>query len=249
MKKVFVVPTKDGLQTDRGPDSAVIVLDIIFATTSITAALQAGVERIIPALHFDDAVRLHRESGAGDSVIAGELNAEPFPGGLPFDPLALAQADLAGKTLIYATTNGTVALRQAQGFRLTCAASLLNTMAVVRHLLARSDEYSDIVIVCAGSRGRFSLEDFFGAGYVVQCLRQAARGPLTFSDAALAAEMCFANAQPVQALEGSRVGRLMVGRGLADSVAYTGRLDCSDVIPVFHGGSIRDQSRVFEGGA
>ncbi|MFA7437715.1 2-phosphosulfolactate phosphatase [Castellaniella sp.] len=242
MKKVFLVPTQDGLQTDRGQDSAVIVLDIIFATTSITTALQAGVARIIPALHFDDAVRIRDAMAADPCVIAGELNAEPFPGGLPFDPLALAQADVAGKTLVYATTNGTVALRRAQGFRLTYAASLLNSMAVARHLLARPDDYGDIVIVCAGSKGRFSLEDFYGAGHVVQCLRQAAQGPLVFSDAALAAELSFVHTQPSRALEGSRVGRLMVERGLADSVAFTGRLDSSDVVPVFSDGSIRDQS-------
>lgn len=243
MKKIHLVPTKDALQHDRNLDAAVIVLDVIFATTSIAAALQAGVDHIVPALHFDDALRIRADLGADRCVIAGEYNAQAFPGCLSFDPLTLAQADLRGKVLAYATTNGTVALRLAQDFRMTYAASLLNAAAVARHLRTHADQYGDIVIVCAGSKGYFSLEDFYGAGHVVQCLRRVGPGELSFSDLSQAAEMCFAGATPQQALGESRVGRLMADRGLADSIAYAGKIDASSVVPLFQDGRIRDHGQ------
>src|SRR3546814_960995 len=44
------------------------------------------------------------------------------------------------------------------------AGALLNAQAVVDHLMQRFHDET-ILLVCSGTRGMFSLEDFYGAGY------------------------------------------------------------------------------------
>src|SRR5699024_7215900 len=111
------------------------VLDIIFATSSITAALEAGASKVLPALGLDEAREIGERLAPDSWMLAGENNAEAFAGYRSYEPLALATPDMAGTQLIYATTNGTVALRQADFFERVYAASLRNASAVVRHLL------------------------------------------------------------------------------------------------------------------
>lgn len=238
MPNVYVVPTKDALRTDRRTDASVIVLDIIFATTSMVAALESGVSRVVPALGLDEAERLVKEHPAGSWVLAGEKHAESFPGYHSYEPLALIGPEMAGKTLVYATTNGTVALRRAHFFPDVYIANLRNGPAVVRYLLARRQASADIVILCSGSRGHFSLEDFYGAGYMVHCLRQMAGDTLNYSDAAIAAELTFEGTDPRAVLMTSRVGRMMCDRGLAENIDYVSQLNVCELVAVYRDGVV-----------
>lgn len=238
MPNVYVVPTKDALQTDRRTEASVIVLDIIFATTSMVAALESGVSRVVPALDLDEAERLVKAYPPESCVLAGEKHAESFPGYHSYEPLALIGPEMAGKTLVYATTNGTVALRRAHFFPDVYIANLRNGPAVVRHLLARRQSSADIVILCSGSRGHFSLEDFYGAGYIVHCLREMAGDALNYSDAAIAAELAFRGADSRDVLMVSRVGRMVCERGLERSVDYASQLGVCELVAGYRDGVV-----------
>lgn len=238
MPTVYVVPTKDALRTDSRPEASAIVLDIIFATSSMVAALENGVSRVVPALDLAEAEQLGKSYAAGSWALAGEKYAESFPGYHSYDPLALMGPELSGKTLVYTTTNGTVALRRAHFFTDVYIASLRNGLAVVRHLLARRQPTADIIILCSGSRGHFSLEDFYGAGHIVHCLRQTVGDALHYSDAALAAELAFDGTDPQAILKASRVGRMMCERGLAPSVDYASQIDTSGLVALYRDGVV-----------
>lgn len=242
MRNVQVILVKESVQSSPPVEACAIVLDIIFATSSMTAAFEAGVSRIYPALDFDEATRVAQTLPADGWLLAGEHYAQAFEGFVSFEPLALAQPQVKGKDLVYATTNGTVALRRSQHFRKVYAASLRNGPAVARHFLAETAGRGDIVIVCSGTLGRFSLEDFYGAGYLVQCLRAFADEPLAFDDVALAAELAFAQSKPLEVLRHCRLGRMMTERGMADSLAHASQLDASAVVAVYEGGWLRDVS-------
>lgn len=242
MRKVHLVLTKEGLRRDLRSSASAIVLDIIFATSSITAALESGARRVFAALDLEDARQISTGLVPDSWILAGEKNAESFEGYCSYEPLALATRNMAGKDLIYATTNGTVALRRADFFKHVYAASLRNGPAVVRHALANSDDTSDIVIVCSGSKGRFSLEDFYGAGYIVRCLREISKQNLQYGDAAMAAELAFQHTSPYDVLAGARLGQLMLERGLEENIQYISRLDCSDVVGRYHEGCVVDVS-------
>src|SRR5690348_15027208 len=86
MPNVYVVPTKDALRTDRRTEASAIVLDIIFATSSMVAALESGVSRVLPALDLNEAEQLATGYAPGTWILAGEKHAESFPGYHSYEP-------------------------------------------------------------------------------------------------------------------------------------------------------------------
>jgi 2-phosphosulfolactate phosphatase len=167
--KVHVLTKKEELDSVRVPGKVVVVLDILFATTTMVAALAHGAKEIVPVLD-EAAARAQAEAfEKGVYVLAGELYAETLPGFAHPAPLSLLEHGIEGKTVIYSTTNGTVAMAQAaHASRVYCGA-LLNARALVAHILARHARET-ILIVCSGSGNNFNFEDFYGAGYFVECL-------------------------------------------------------------------------------
>lgn len=242
MNTVHLVLTKEALKQGMCSDATAIVLDIIFATSSITAALESGAHRVIPALSLDEAEQISKRLIPGGWILAGEKDAEAFTGYRSYEPLALLTPDMAGKDLVYATTNGTVALRRAEFFKRVYAASLRNGPAVARQALHYACGTSGIVIVCAGSRGHFSLEDFYGAGYIVQCLRRFSNQRLLYSDAAIAAELAFQNTDTYDVLTKSRLGQIMLARDMKDSIQYISQLDSSDAVGLYENGCVSNAS-------
>lgn len=209
----------------------VVVIDVLFATSTIVRVLGAGAGAVYPARDDDDA----REEAARrvGAVIAGEYLARTLPGWAPATPLALSAQVREGSELVYSTTNGTRAIAACAGAVAVYAGALTNAAALARHI-AQAHPGVPVLLVCAGSLGRLCLGDFIGAGHVVRALRTCAG--YAPSDAALAAELAALAAEPVAALSGSRVGRLLADAGLEDEIADAGNRDCCEVVPVLRDG-------------
>ena len=111
MPSLHVLFKKEDLDPARLEGKVVIVLDVLFATSTIVHAFGQGIACIWPAMDAEDARRI--ASTLQVPLLAGEYLAHPLPGFGPATPLALAATGLAGATLVYATTNGTVALNNA----------------------------------------------------------------------------------------------------------------------------------------
>jgi len=216
--RIHVLGKKEDLDAVRMRGKVAIVLDVLFATSTIVTAMAHGASSVTPAL--DEAAA--RAAGdllpPGSCVLAGELYAETLPGFAPPTPLALVDHGIAGKHVVYSTTNGTVALRGAAGAEEVYAAALLNGRAVIDHVLARHPDRT-ILIVCSGSMGNFNLEDYYGAGYLVELLAERLGEGADFSDAA-------------------RVGRMMLARGLAHEIAHAAHLSKHDVVPRLEAGRL-----------
>ena len=231
--KVHVLTKKEELDSVRVPGKIVVVLDILFATTTMVTALAHGAKEIVPVAD-QSAARACAADFPG-CVLAGELYAETLPGFAHPAPLALVAHGVRGKSVVYSTTNGTVAITQAAGAARVYCGALLNARALVEHILARH-ERETILIVCSGSGNNFNFEDFYGAGYFVECLREHVRD---FSDAAKAALALYRHAQGPGALLDCRVGRMMAARGLAHEVEFASRLDALPVVAALDHGRVR----------
>ena len=162
MQKIHVLLKKEELDAQRLDGKVVVVLDILFATSSIVTALAHGATEVIPTLDGRAAQEAAKAFPAGSYVLSGELNADTLPGFVHPTPQALLAEGIAGRRLIYCTTNGTVALAKSQGAAHVYAAALLNGRAVVERIAAQHPD-STILIVCSGSADNFNLEDFYGA--------------------------------------------------------------------------------------
>ena len=236
--KVHVLTRKEELDGVRVPGKVVVVLDILFATTTMVAALAHGATEVIPVADEAAARAAGARHAEGRYVLSGELYAETLPGFAHPAPVALLQHGVKGKALIYSTTNGTVAMTLAAGAKRVYCGSLLNASAVAAHIAAAHPR-DTVLILCSGSGGNFNLEDFYGAGCLVERFAGVLGAGADFSDAARTALGFFRHAQAPQVLLDCRVGRMMAARGLAHEVEFACRFDAFPIVPLMENGRLR----------
>jgi len=236
--KIHVLTKKEELDHVRVPGKVVVVLDILFATTTMVTALAHGATHVLPVLDEAAARACGKDLSAGSCVLAGELYAQTIPGFAHPAPLSLLEHGVGGKALVYCTTNGTVAMAQCAGAARVYCGSLLNARAIVEHVVAAHPRET-VLVVCSGSGNNFNFEDFYGAGYFVERFAEALGDAADFSDAAKAALLVYRTARAPHALLDCRVGRMMVSKGLAHEVEFACRFDALPVIPVLEQGRLR----------
>ena len=233
--KLHVLTKKEELDSVRVPGKVVIVLDILFATTTMVTALAHGAKEVVPVLDESAARAQAKQLLENSFVLAGELYAETLPGFAHPAPLSLLEHGVEGKTVVYSTTNGTVAMTQAGGAARVYCGALLNARRLVEHIVQQHARET-VLIVCSGSGNNFNFEDFYGAGYFVECFAAHERD---LSDAAKAALALYRHAKAPQALLDCRVGRMMVSRGLAREVEFACRRDAFPIVPALEDRRVR----------
>ena len=236
--KVHVLTRKEELDSVRVPGKVVVIIDVLFATTTMVAALAHGAREIIPVLDEAAARAEDLRRGAGSCVLAGELYAETLPGFAHPAPLALIEHGIKDRTVVYSTTNGTVAMALATGARRVYCGALINATRLVEHI-TREHAGETVLLVCAGSGGNFNFEDFYGAGCLVERFAERLGPAGDLSDAARAARTVSRNSPLPQALLECRLGRMMSARGLRHEVEFSCRLDAFPVVPVLEDGRLR----------
>ena len=166
--KVHVLTKKEELDTVRLPGKVVVVLDILFATTTMVTALAHGAREVVPVLDEAAAYAESTKFSENSFVLAGELYAETLPGFAHPAPLSLLGHGIEGKSVIYSTTNGTVAMGlAAPASRVYCGVAQC-AGAGRAHRGAAPRRNSAHRLLRLGNN--FNLEDFYGAGYFVERL-------------------------------------------------------------------------------
>ncbi len=142
----------------------VVVIDVFRAFTTAAVAFQGGAKRIVMVDGAAAALALRRR-GVGTLCVGENGGFMPQGFDFPNSPAVLASAEIAGKTLIQATSNGTVGLTAARGADRLFAGALVTADATVRAILdARPDVVS---LVAMGRRdGRRAVEDELCAHYL-----------------------------------------------------------------------------------
>ncbi|MEA3191827.1 MAG: 2-phosphosulfolactate phosphatase [Betaproteobacteria bacterium] len=233
--KIHVLTKKEELDTVRVQGKVVVVLDILFATTTMVAVLANGAKEVVPVL--DEAAARACAQGMPGCVLAGELYAETLPGFAHPAPLALIEHGVRDKTVVYSTTNGTVAMTEAAGAARVYCGALLNARRLVEHILARHAGET-VLILCSGSGNNFNYEDFYGAGCFVDRFSEM-MGSIDLSDAARAARDLYRSARMPDALLECRVGAMMAKRGLRREVEYACQVDSLPVVSALEDGRVR----------
>ena len=164
--------------------SAVIVIDVLRATTTVVAACTAGCLGVIPVADTDAARAVAADFPRDAVVLGGERGGEPIAGfDLGNSPTEYTAERVGGRTIILTTTNGTSAMKRAGLARASAAAALTNVGAAADWAFTQGRH---VTVLCAGDDGALSLEDAVCAGLLVQ--RMAARAPgVKLSDAAVVA--------------------------------------------------------------
>jgi 2-phosphosulfolactate phosphatase len=235
--KVHVLTKKEELDSVRVQGKVVIVLDVLFATTTMVAVLANGAREVVPVLD-EAAARACALGFAGDGcVLAGELYAETLPGFAHPAPLALIEHGVRDKTVVYSTTNGTVAMTDAAGAARVYCGALLNAQRLVEHIV-ENHARETVLILCSGSGNNFNYEDFYGAGCFVDFFSDVMKN-VDLSDAARASRDLYRRARLPQAFYECRVGAMMVKRGLRREVDYACQVNSLPVVAVLEEGRVR----------
>lgn len=207
-----------------------IVVDVIRASTSLVTIVERGASRILVAA---DVASARRAAASMDGVIrAGEEDGLAPPG---FDygnsPVELARAPLAGRPVVFVTTNGTAAIHAIKDAGPVLVGAMRNGAAVCRAAWteATSQGY-DLAIVCAGREGGFGIDDAYCAGYLVERLLQLGSADLT-DGAAAAVRLYRSEPDPVSIFSQSAAGKNIMRLGLTHDVAFCAERDASAVVP------------------
>jgi 2-phosphosulfolactate phosphatase len=241
MPRVHVLTNKDCARPERLRSAIAVVVDAIFATTGIAVMIGRGAAQIVPLADAGAALSAASGYRSDEVVFVGEKEGESIPGFLEPWPIDLLARDLRGKTVLYSTTNGTIALQRAATASLVLAASPVNAHAVADHI-RRHHENRNIVLICAGSGGAFSLEDFYGAGCVASHLASFEES-FALSDAANAARLLHDNTPARECIFETYAGRMMSAQGRNDDLNLVTGENVFDVVPVYANGRIRNAGR------
>jgi|SRR5579859_404669 len=134
---VLLTPGELSSGLKGGAAAVAIVIDVIRATTTLSVVFDCGCARVLVAGDIPEA-RAFMAGHPGMYLLAGESGGLRPPG---FDfgnsPVELAAANLAGRELVFCTTNGTRALHACAGARTILAGALRNAEAVCRVALGR----------------------------------------------------------------------------------------------------------------
>jgi 2-phosphosulfolactate phosphatase len=236
--KVHVLLRKEDFNAERLTANVVVVLDVLFATTTIVTALAHGATEVIPAIDEHDARAKAKPFPPESVVMSGEKMIHAIEGFVTPLPLALTEVGVKNKRVIYSTTNGTVALSQASIAPHVYAACLLNGAATVAHIQKHHADES-VLVVCSGSAGGMNMEDFYGAGYIVDQLAGGLDPDRDLTDAAQSALRLYRTHDAYDCLISSRVGRIMERSGVADEVRYAAQLGVVPLVTKLLQGAVR----------
>ncbi len=208
-------------------DAVVVVTDVLRASSAIVTAFMNGVERIIPVGTLEEA-KAYKERGY---MVAAERDGivRDFAdfGNSPYN---FTPERVQGKQIVYSTTNGTNAIKLASSGSQVLIGAYLNISALATHIIKSG---RDLLILCAGWKNKFNLEDTLFAGALSEMLLEDDRYN-TICDATLGAIDLHNGARGNMMAYVEKVaqkGRLRVNN-LDDVIPYCFESDLTELIPV-----------------
>ncbi len=228
MKTIDVCLSPDMMHLYDVTDKTVVVVDILRATSCMVTAFAHGVECIMPFADLE-ACRIMNQSGY---ITSGERNGEKVPGfdkgNSPFEYME----EIRGKKIAFTTTNGTQAIEKSKAAREVLIGAFLNLSSITDYLIKGNN---NVLVVCAGWKGKVNLEDTLFAGAVV---RKVSGHIVPDCDAPLAAQHLYdlGKDDKVAFLKDAshikRLGRL----GIREDIAYCLTEDKYHVVPSLRSG-------------
>jgi 2-phosphosulfolactate phosphatase len=145
----------------------VVVTDVLRATTTAIQALVNGCREVLPQPSIEAAKNCHAR--ISNSILGGERGGRIIPGFHQGNsPLEYERSQIDGKSLILATTNGTVAMERCRMAHRVLIGAMTNLGAVADKIAANEQ----VTIVCSGTDGEITSEDTVFAGALVERILQ-----------------------------------------------------------------------------
>ena len=228
--KIEVCYTPQAYNLFHKDEAVVVVIDVFRATSAIVTAFYNGVSKMIPVATVQEA----KEYQANGFMAAAERDGEMMEGfELGNSPFGYMNSKVKGKTIAISTTNGTQAIEASRKASKIIIGSFLNLEVVCDYLVAQK---KDVILVCAGWKNKFNLEDTLFAGAVVDKLTTESDFQID-CDSAIASKHLYnvAKDNMYDFLSNSSHRNRLAKLDLERDIKYCLTLNLCPVIPVMEG--------------
>jgi len=217
-------------------DKTAVIVDLLRASSTMVVAIQNGCDRIIPTVSPNEAVKM-KKATEGDVLLGGEIGTQKIQGfDLGNSPLEYTEEEIAEKTIVYTTANGTVAVKRCEGAAEILIGCMLNADAVAQKILYIG---RDAALVCAGNRNKFSTDDVIAAGCILDRLINLDVSVEMDDLGRIALNMYRAAKEDIpSSLNGCAHYEQLIEAGLQEDISYCLQEDLYSVVPVFREGII-----------
>jgi 2-phosphosulfolactate phosphatase len=231
---VMTADSSYGLVTDS---MNAVVIDVLRATSVMVTALNNGCEKIAAFKTIEETIAYKNANPTEDILLCGERNRVKIDGfDLGNSPVLYTKERVMGKTIAMTTTNGTRAVENAKPARNLYIMSFLNTVAVCKKL---SQDNRDTVIVCSGTEGKFTIDDFICAGKAIDILSSLT--DLRLDDSSFVALEYFIQGgkNVPEMVKKSSSYHQVINKGFLLDAEFCVQQDIFDIAPVYRDGFIR----------
>jgi 2-phosphosulfolactate phosphatase len=165
MRKAVVIDRLVGSAYRYRQGWAIVVVDVIRATTTAVTAVAAG-RRCFPAPTPEAALAV--AANLDNPLLAGEQDGD-VPGSFDMDnsPALLSERIDTHRPLVLVSSSGTRVIHEAAGCDAVYLASFRNYSALPAHLSRRHDR---IAVIGAGTKGEFREEDQICCAWIAAAL-------------------------------------------------------------------------------
>jgi 2-phosphosulfolactate phosphatase len=231
MQKIDVCLTPNLLPLYDLENRIVVVVDVLRATSSITAGMASGVKSIFPVAEIAECMNLQAQGYLAAGERDGKMVAGFSLGNSPFDYM---HESVKGKSIAMTTTNGTLAIHKSRAAKEIIIGSFLNLSAVANYL---GNQALDVLVLCAGWKGKFNLEDTLFAGALVEKLDNSHEFEC---DSALSAFYLYQAAKNdlMEFMKNSSHFRRLKHLDVVDDIAFCLSIDHFSVVPYVNGNEI-----------
>jgi len=232
MKTIDVCVSPELMHLYDVQNSTVVIVDILRATSCMVTAFAHGAASITPFSSTEECRRMKLKG----YITSGERNGEKVPG---FDkgnsPFEYTGDQVTGQKIAFTTTNGTQAIDKAKEAKQIIIGSFLNVTSVSRYLLLSEH---NILVVCAGWKGKVNLEDTLFAGALVENLRNHIEPDC---DAPLVAQHLYnlAKADMVKFLRNSSHVKRLNRLNIVKDIEFCLTPDLYSVLPILKNGVLK----------
>jgi len=201
-----------------------VVIDVLRATSVIVTALSNGASWVKTVASIEEAFQLKTP----DVLLGGERHALPIDG---FDfsnsPLEYTVERIRNKGIVLTTTNGTLALSKCGTADEVLIGAFINHQALTDYLSAQNQP---VELICAGTNGEFSLDDFLCTGLICSTLQKS--GGFEFDDLGRLAIQSFnqSSSDIHAALSGARHYNVLRSKGFEMDLDFCLQRDTHNIL-------------------
>ncbi|MFQ3578965.1 MAG: 2-phosphosulfolactate phosphatase [Bacteroidales bacterium] len=222
----------------KNDNAITVVVDVLRATTSICTAFHNGVKKLYPVENETIAAEMKKQG----YLVAAERNGIALDfadfGNSPFN---FTKDNVENKELVYTTTNGTKSIMLAKDSYKVVIGAFVNLSALTQWLV---EQQKDVIILCAGWKDKYNIEDSVGAGAISERLIKTERFITNCDSAITAIDMWkhweFALSDLINL--SAQKGRLLK-IGMDDCIDYCLSIDETDVVPILENNYLIDAKK------